>query len=121
MGHHVAKQGAHTGKLLAVLSRHLVNQRALAVHHLIVGERQDVVFRESVHHAEGQFVMIVGTVDRVERYVAEDVVHPAHVPLEVKAKASHIRGLGDQRPSRGFLRDHQHIAVLAEDGGIEFL
>ena len=117
--HHIAKQGAHPCKFLAVLARHLVDQRAFAVYHLIVGKWQDIVLRKSIHHAESQFIVVVGAVDWVQRNIAEHIVHPAHIPLEVKAQSAHIRRLGDQRPCGGFFGNHQHICMLAQNSRVE--
>jgi 1,4-alpha-glucan branching enzyme len=38
---------------------HLADQRALPVHHLVVGQRQDEVLREGVEQPEGQVVVVV--------------------------------------------------------------
>ena len=119
MRHHISQHGAHSRKLLAVLAWHLVDQRAFAVDHLVVGQRQHIIFGKCIHHTEGKFVVIVRAIDRVERYVAEHVVHPAHVPLEVEAKPVHIRRFGDQRPCRGLLSDHQHVGVFAQNCTVE--
>ena len=37
---HEAEIGAQVGELLPAVARHLAEQRALAVHHLVVAERQ---------------------------------------------------------------------------------
>lgn len=87
VGHHVAKEGAQVCKLGVVLAGHLVDQAALAVHHLIVADGQHKVLAEGVEEAEGDLVVVAGTEERVSLHVAEHIVHPAHVPLEVEAKA----------------------------------
>ena len=111
--HHVTEHGAHTCKLLAIFSRHLIDERTLAVYNLIVGKRKHIVFRKSIHHAEGQFIMVIRTINRIKRYVIEHVVHPAHIPLKVKAQSSHIRRFGYQRPCRRFLSNHQDIGMFS--------
>ncbi len=45
---HVAVQRAQVGELLPVVARHLADQRALAVHHFVVRQRQDEVLVEGV-------------------------------------------------------------------------
>ena len=49
MRHRVAVQRAKSCELLPQVARLLVQHRVLAVHHLVVAERQDVVLREGVH------------------------------------------------------------------------
>ena len=62
---HVAEQQAQVGELLPVVARHLPEQRALAVHHLVVRERQHEVLVEGVEHPEGDLVVVPLAVDRV--------------------------------------------------------
>ena len=95
---HVGVQRAQVGQLLPAVARHLPVQRALAVHDLVVRERQDEVLAEGVHQAEGQLVVVVAAVDRVLLEVAERVVHPAHVPLEAEAEPAQVGGPRDARP-----------------------
>ena len=64
--HPIAKEGAQICKLLPVISRHLADERALAVNDLIVGKRQDEVLTKGIHKGEGQFVLIPLAVNRVE-------------------------------------------------------
>ena len=48
-------------------------------------------------------------VDRVFREVLERVVHPAHIPLEAKAKSAVTRRPGNTWPRRGLFGDHQDV------------
>ena len=57
--------GAQIGEALPAVARHLADQRALAVHHLVMAQRQDEVFVEGVEQAEGQIVVMIFAVDRV--------------------------------------------------------
>ena len=56
--------------------------------HLVVGEGQDVVLREGVHQGEGDVPVVELPEVGVHFDVVADVVHPAHVPLEVEAQAA---------------------------------
>ena len=110
MGPHVGVQRAQVGELLPAVAGHLAEERALAVHDLVVGQRQDEVLAEGVHQAERQLVVVVAAVDRVLLEVLQRVVHPAHVPLEAEAEAAEVGrprdagprgrllGRGDRRP-----------------------
>ncbi|MPM48859.1 hypothetical protein SDC9_95586 [bioreactor metagenome] len=56
---------------------------------------------------------------RVQLHVVANVVHPAHVPLEVETQPSHVGGVSHQRPGGGFLRDHEHVRVAGKNRLIE--
>ena len=88
MSHHIAIEGAQVGELCFVITGHLIDQAALAVHNFIVADGQDKIFTERIEEAERNFVMVAGTEQRVSLHVAEHIVHPAHVPLEVEAQAA---------------------------------
>ncbi len=62
---HVGVERAEVRELLPAVAGHLVQQRALAVDDLVVGQRQDEVLGEGVDEAEGQLVVVVAAVDRV--------------------------------------------------------
>ena len=94
----------------------LVEQRALAVHDLVVADRQQVVLAEGVHQREGQQVVVVLPVDRLLLEVAQGVVHPAHVPLQPEAQAAARGRLGDAGP-RGRLLGDRHDAGHQLVGG----
>ena len=121
MSHPVAKEGTEAGKLLPVVTRHLVDQRALAMHYLVMGQRQHEILAEGVHHGEGNLVMMPLPVDRIKAEIAEGVIHPAHIPLVVKAHAAHVDRLGDVRPGGGLLGDHQCLRILPEYGLVELV
>ena len=119
VGHHVAEEGAQVCKLGVVLAGHLVDQAALAVHHLIVADGQHKILAEGVEEAEGDLVVVAGTEERVSLHVAEHIVHPAHVPLEVEAKAAVRSRLCDHGPCSGFFRNHVLVGVTAQHGVVQ--
>ena len=65
--------------------------------------------------------MVIAAKDRVERRIRDHIVHPAHVPLEVKTKPADRRRLCNKRPCGRFLRDHQRVRVLCEHSGVHLL
>ena len=121
MGEHVAVEGTQVGELGLIVAGHLVDEAALAVHHLVMADGQHKILAEGVEEAEGHLAMIAGAEQRVGLHVGEHVVHPAHVPLEVKPKAAVRRGLGHQRPCGGFLGDHHFVGMAGQDGGVHLL
>ena len=48
-------------------------------------------------------------------------MHPAHVPLECKAKTAVFGSCGNLRPCRGFLCDGAYTGIGASDNGIHML
>src|SRR6266850_1285614 len=76
MGPHVAEQQPQAGELLPLIPGHLADERALAVHHLIVRQRQDEVLVEGVPEAEGEAAVVILAVQGILLEVLEDVVHP---------------------------------------------
>ena len=65
LGVHVAEEQPQIGELLPVVARHLAEQRALAVHDLVVRERQHEILVKGVEHAERELVVVVLAVNRI--------------------------------------------------------
>lgn len=60
------------------------------VDHFIMRQRQDEVFSVVVENPEGQFIVMILTINRVELHVVRGVMHPAEVPLVPEAQTAHI-------------------------------
>ena len=56
---------------------------------------------------------------RIKRHIAEHVVHPAHVPFEIKAKPAHVGRRRDGRPRRGIFSDHEGVGIIVENRFIQ--
>ena len=56
--------------------------------HLIMADGQDEIFRILVDHREGQQIVLVLAIDRVEGKITQRVIHPAHVPFESEAETT---------------------------------
>ena len=121
MRHHVAVQCTQACKFLLVVAGHFVDQAALAVNHLIVADGQHKVFAERIEEAESDFVMVARTEQGVGADIAEHVVHPAHIPLEVKAQTAICNRVGNFRPCRAFLRNHQRVRMTGKHLGVQLL
>ena len=89
---HPAVQQPQVGELLPLVARHLRDERALAVHHLVVREREHEVLTERIEHSKRQVGMVELAMHGLALKVVERVVHPAHVPFHAEAKASDIGG-----------------------------
>ena len=83
---------------------------------LIVGEYQHKILTVGVKHAEGQLpVMLVAEI-RITLHVSGKIIHPAHIPLIIKAQAVLLHRTGDLRPCGRFLCDEKAAPdLLFED------
>ncbi len=121
MGPHVAEEKPQVRELLPAIARHLRDERALAVHHLVVRERKDEVLGERVPEGEGERVVVVAAMDGIVGEVVERVVHPAHVPFHREAQAPREHGARDARPRSRFLRDGERVREVAADRHVHLL
>ena len=121
VGHHVGDEGPHLVGLHLVVPWHFIEERALPVHHLVVRDGQDEVLGEGVEEGEGQGVVVPAAEVGVQGHVGEHVVHPAHVPLVVKAQAAQEGGLAHHGPGGGLLGDHHAVGGLGEGGLVQGL
>ena len=53
--------------------------------HLVVGKYQDELLALGIEHAEGQLPVVVMAEIWIALHVIQEIVHPAHVPLEVES------------------------------------
>ena len=106
MAEHEAQISAHVGELLPSVTGHLAQQRAFAMHHFVMRNRQHEVLAEGVAQAKRHFALMVLAMHRVARHVLQRVVHPAHVPFVVKAQSARRRGARHGR-KRGRLFGHR--------------
>ena len=118
---HERKVGTQVRELLPAVAGHLAEQRPLAVHDLIVRDREHVVLCVRVHHRERHLVVMELTVHRVVGDVVQRVVHPAHVPLEPEAQPAQMRRPRHSRPVSGLLRDRDGSGHPPIAGGVHLL
>ena len=64
----------------------------------IMGEYQNKVFTVKVSEAEGHLVVVEFAEVRVQLHVLQEIMHPAHVPLEGEAQAALFWIVGDKWP-----------------------
>ena len=121
MSHPIAKETTKARKFLPIITWHFVNQGALAMHYLIMGKRQHKILTKGIHHGESNLVMVPLAVDRIQTAISQDIVHPAHIPLVVKAHAAHINRLGNIWPGGRLLSNHQSLWILSKHGFIQLV
>jgi hypothetical protein len=114
----VGEQQAQVGELLPGVAGHLAQQRAFAVHDLVVGEGQHEVLGIGVELAEGEVVVVVAAEHRILLDVGQGVVHPAHVPFHAETQAAHVGGAGHHGPGGGFLGDGEGAGEALVDHGV---
>src|SRR3546814_7829794 len=66
MREHEREVGTQVGEALPAVARHLPEQRTLAVHDLVMGQRQHEVLAERIEHSEGQPILVVAAMDGVK-------------------------------------------------------
>ena len=119
MSHLVESQRAQTGKLAPPVARHAADQRALAVHDLVVAQRANEVLGKGVHDGEREQPVVAGAPRKIGLHVVQGVVHPAHVPLVVEAQAAILRRIGHERPRGGLLGHHHHVGVVCLNSAVD--
>ena len=119
MPHHKAVGGPEVRKLLLLgIPRHLSRQGTFSVDHLVMGEYQNEFFTVCVEHTEGQLSVVVMAEVRITLHVIQKIIHPAHVPLEVKAQSAVVLVPGDLRPRRRLLSDQDRTFRISRVDGI---
>src|SRR5215472_2299433 len=103
MAPHVGEISTQIGEALPAVAGHLADQRSLAVHRLVMAEREDEILVKSVKQPKGEIVVMVFTMDRVERHVLQAIVHPPHVPFEAETEPADIDRAGYHWPGRRLL------------------
>ena len=117
--HLVESQRAQAGKLAPPVARHAADERALAVHDLVVAQRANEVLGKGVHDGEGQQPVVARAPRKIGLHVVQSVIHPAHVPLVVEAQAAVLRRIGHERPRGGLLGHHHHVGVVRLYGTVD--
>ena len=119
MRHLVEGQRAQAGKLAPPVARHAADQRALAVHDLVVAQRANEVLGKGVHDGEREQPVVAGAPRKIGLHVVQGVVHPTHVPLVVEAQAAVLRRIGHERPRGGLFGHHHHVGVVRLHGAVD--
>ncbi|MNN77373.1 hypothetical protein D3C81_1938290 [compost metagenome] len=65
--------------------------------------------------------MVIGSCPEIMFYVAQCVIHPAHIPFVVESQSSLMYRSCNPRPGAGLLCHHQSFWIIAENGLIETL
>ena len=117
--HLVESQRAQACKLAPPVARHAADERALAVHDLVVAQRANKVFGKGVHDGEREQPVVAGAPRKIGLHVVQGVVHPAHIPLVVEAQTAVLWRIGHERPRGGLLGHHHHVGEVGLHGAVD--
>ena len=89
LGVHITQEQSEVGEFLQVRPGHLAEQRSLAVDNLIMREGHNKIFAEGIQETKRQRIVMEPAIEGIFRHVVQDVMHPAHIPLQSKSEATH--------------------------------
>src|SRR5438270_4920315 len=70
------------GEFLPLVARHFIEQRSFPMHDLVMAEYEDEILLESVEQGKGDVALMKAPMDGIKLHIAEEIVHPTHVPFE---------------------------------------
>ena len=115
---HIQVEGPSLGKFAVVIAVHLLQDGGLAVDVLVVREGQDIVLVVKIHHGEGQLALVLGALLRSLFEVVQGIVHPAQVPLVVKAQTAVLHRSGDLGIVGAVLRNEHGGGMTLLEAGV---
>ena len=113
VGEHIGIESPHAGKFLLVCSGHLVDEGALHVHYLIVGQGEHKILREGIHQREGNIVVVELAEVGVHFNVVENVVHPPMFHFRLKPRPPSSPPLSTGWETRGQAVDSSAIIITS--------
>ena len=106
-------------EFLFLHSRHFLNHRALQMHHFIMRKHKNKLLRISIAHTEGHLVVMVGTINGILLHIGQKIMHPPHIPLEMKAQSALFRRLRNVRPRSRLFRDNDGSVFSFSNDGVQ--
>ena len=119
MSEHIGIAQTQVGIFVHMIAGHLIDHGALQMHHLVVGQGQDIIFRAVISHGKGHAVMIVFAEIGIQLHIFAEIVHPSHIPFEGEMQSPFLDGARHLGPCRGFLRNGHHAGEGPADYGIK--
>ena len=111
VGVHIHIQKPCLGEFLLIAAVHLLRHGGLAVDVLIVAQGQQIVLVLEIVHGEGDLFGVLRPLLRGLLHVVKGVVHPAQVPLVVKAQTAVLHRGCDLGIVCGILRNEHCCGV----------
>ena len=108
---HVQIKCARLWELSVIIPRHLLDDRRLPMNHLVMRKREQISFVVEIGHREGQLVILLPAIRRIGPEKIQCVVHPAHIPLIVKAQTALRDRFCDAWICRRILRNQHCVRI----------
>ena len=86
---------------------------------LVVGQRQDIILTGGVGDSECHLIVVEFSEIWIQFHVLQEIMHPAHVPLEGEAETSLFRRFCDTRPCSGLLSDHHGTGEMSGEDTVQ--
>src|SRR5436305_10847241 len=86
------------GELLPLVPRHFIEQRSFPIDDLVVAKHDNEILLESVDQRKGDAALMKAPMDGIELHVAEEIVHPTHVPFKPEPEPTQVSRPGDTGP-----------------------
>ena len=100
-------------------TRHFGIHGSLQMNHFIVRQTQHEFLRVCIYHRKSQLIVVRTAVYRIIFHIFRKIIHPAHIPLVVEAKAFVIEVSRHLRPCGRFLCDKKCIRKLFFEDGVQ--
>jgi hypothetical protein len=100
MSIHIGIEIPNIGEFVVVASPHLVEDAPLHMNNFVMTKRKNEVLTVEVGHREGDLIVAIFLIDRVLGIILEGIIHPAKIPLVVKAESLFKHPLCDMSVGR---------------------
>ena len=121
MCHHIGIGKPQIGKFIFFISRHLTNHGRFTMHHFIMGKYTHKILAVLIHHAESQFIMMMGTEIWIIADIGKIIIHESHIPFHGKSKSIFLYLTGHLRPCCRFLCNQIHVRIFLFHNRIQML
>ena len=121
MPEHKSISGLQVLEFIIQLSWHLLQHRTLQMYYFIMRQNQNIFLTVCISHRKCHLIMIKFTEIWIQLHVFQEVVHPAHIPLQRESKPVVFCLTCYHRPCGRFLCDHDSSMISSENNGIQML
>src|ERR1700687_1571845 len=95
---HPPVKHSEVGELLPFVARHFRNERTFQMNDFIVTQHQNEMLSERVEERKRDVAVMKPSINRIERHVFQEVVHPTHVPFKLETETAEINRPRDAGP-----------------------
>ena len=109
MGVHIKVKSSGLRKFILITTVHFLHNGSLSMHHLIVGEGEQIMFIIKIVHGKGELMIKLCPLGRSCLKVGERVIHPSQIPFIIKTKAVLRYGCGNTGIGSGIFGNQQRM------------